>query len=153
MTWFWTWRLRLLELQKEELPCTISVFVLIGMMWFWIWEVKTICTAGRGLAVNTSQFARACGLRGPDCHSGYFIYLFVLLSIFCKKELEMNHKADWSSCLREICASALINNPMKIGGSDLMVELDENVSWQKSNSHRIIPQKTVLLQNKALLPL
>ena len=37
-----------------------------------------------------------------------------------------NTKVDWSSFCREVCIEYMINNPEKIGGKNVLVEIDES---------------------------
>ena len=48
---------------------------------------------------------------------------------FCEKELKMSHssRVDWANFWREVCASHLLQNPKKIGGPNMTVEVDETL--------------------------
>lgn len=61
---------------------------------------------------------------------------------FCERELGMSHctTVDWCNYLREVCAWTLLNNPIKIGGPGLTVEIDESLfSRRKSHAGRVLP--------------
>ena len=65
---------------------------------------------------------------------------------FCHDELAMgkNQIIDFNNYMREICASDLINNPVKIGGPGCTVEIDETMySRRKYNRGRIYPEQWV----------
>eukprot|EP00733_Pompholyxophrys_punicea_P001407 Pompholyxophrys_punicea_v1_NODE_692_length_1452_cov_33.509664.p2 type:complete len:137 gc:universal NODE_692_length_1452_cov_33.509664:490-900(+) len=69
-----------------------------------------------------------------------YCWAFQLTTIeFCERELKISVKTcvDWNNFLREVCAFTLIKNPIKIGGSGMVVEIDESVfSKRKYNVGR-----------------
>lgn len=67
-------------------------------------------------------------------------------SQFCADELNMSTHSmtDWKNYLREVCADSLLRNPIKIGGPNMTVEIDESCfSRRKYNIGRVYPQQWV----------
>ena len=65
---------------------------------------------------------------------------------FCKCKLEMEESAviDLSNYLREVCAAHLLANPMRIGGPDMVVEIDESLfARRKNHVGRLLPEQWV----------
>lgn len=59
---------------------------------------------------------------------------------FCEEELELSSHSvvDWKNFLREVCAASLLGNPIKIGGPNTTVEIDESL-FSKSKYNRGVP--------------
>ena len=78
-----------------------------------------------------------------------FIYswAYEMMSIeFCERELHINKNTvvDWNNYLREVCATDLIQNPMRIGGPNMTVEVDESLFTRRKNHQgRFLPQQWV----------
>ena len=55
---------------------------------------------------------------------------------FCEDELNIRHCAvvDWNNYLREICAQALLAQPVRIGGPNLTVEIDESLFVRRKHN-------------------
>ena len=66
---------------------------------------------------------------------------------FARKELEISSNettVDWNNYMREICAMSILNNPVKIGGEGVVVEIDESLfSKRKSNKGRVFKEQWV----------
>lgn len=76
-----------------------------------------------------------------------YCWSFEMTSVkFCERELGMTLPTvvDWNCYLREVCADTLINNPIRIGGQNRTVEIDESLfSRRKSHQGRQLPQQWV----------
>ena len=74
-------------------------------------------------------------------------WAFAYTSIrYSKRELEMNKNSvvDWNNYLREVCANHLLQNPPKIGGPGLTVEIDESMfTKRKYNRGRLVREQWV----------
>jgi transposase-like protein len=66
---------------------------------------------------------------------------------FCKRELNIGSNetiVDWNHYLREVCAETLLKSPIKIGGDNLHVEIDESLFVRrKHNVGRSVSQQWV----------
>ncbi|XP_050691605.1 uncharacterized protein LOC126983150 [Eriocheir sinensis] len=65
---------------------------------------------------------------------------------FCRDELGISHDAvvDYNNYLREVCAHEILNNPVKIGGPNCTVEIDETVyAKRKYNKGRMLKEQWV----------
>jgi hypothetical protein len=108
---------------------------------FWKWNIK-VCMQKVNMRVG-NWFENT---RLPFVTAVRFFYnwAFELTSIeWCKRELEMNKNTviDWNNYLSEACVAILDGQgSRKIGGDELIVEIDESVfTKRKNNADRVLP--------------
>ena len=68
--------------------------------------------------------------------------------VFCQEELGMssNHTiVDLNNYVREVCAQALLNDPPRIGGPNITVEVDESLFVKRKANVGGIPEKQWVL--------